>query len=203
MFNLSFDRHIDLVVTKASSMLGFLKRLCWNFYSLDALKAVYFSLVRSHLEYASIIWCPYYSVHSNRIESIQKQFILFALRRRYPSHLYSSLPSYLFRCDILKVPSLSVRRYLFHVSFVYDILSGRIDASNILSKLTFAIPSRRLRNQNYLFKIPFMRTNFELSNPIIVMLTLCNAISSDIDFSLNRNSFMIITKQALQAMHNT
>lgn len=83
----------------------------------------------------------------------------FALCRSYPRHLYScSLPSYLFRCDILQVQSLSdVRRYLMYVSVVYDILSGKINGPNIVCELAFILPYRRLGNQNYLFNIPFIR----------------------------------------------
>ena len=56
--NLSFNRHIDIVVAKAYSMLGFVKRMCRNFNNVDTLKSLYFAYVRSQLEYASVVWSP-------------------------------------------------------------------------------------------------------------------------------------------------
>lgn len=54
--NLNFIRHIELVVAKAKSMLGFVKRMCFEFKDKLALKSVYFVHVRSHLEYACVVW---------------------------------------------------------------------------------------------------------------------------------------------------
>lgn len=76
-----FNRHVDYVVAKAYSMLGFIKRVCVDMDSPYALKSIYVAYVRSILEYASVIWQPWYSCHIRRIESIQKQFLMFALRR--------------------------------------------------------------------------------------------------------------------------
>lgn len=183
--NLSFNSHIKIIVAKAYSMLGFLKRVCRRFNNVDALIAVYCAHVRSHLEYAAVVWSPYYSVYSCSIESIQKKFVLFALRRRYPRHLYLELPSYLFRCDILNLSTLSLRRKLFCIRFIYDVLSNRIDSLFILSEINFVVPSRRLRSNNTLFKIPFIRTNFGISDPLFVMFSLCNSISNGIGNNLD------------------
>jgi len=38
------------------------------------------SLVRPNLENCSSVWSPQYQVHIDCIESVQKQFLLFALR---------------------------------------------------------------------------------------------------------------------------
>lgn len=76
---LNFDRHIEFVTSKAYSMLGFIKRICKQFTSIEALKSVYFAHVRSYLEYASVVRHPYQLVHMNKIESIQKKFLIYAL----------------------------------------------------------------------------------------------------------------------------
>lgn len=59
-------------------MLGFLKRVCFDFTDTVALKSIYCALVRSHLEFACVVWNPHYSVHISRIESIKKK--LYPLR---------------------------------------------------------------------------------------------------------------------------
>lgn len=50
-------------------------------------------LVRPILENGSCVWCPQYTIHKERIESVQKNFLLFALRGlNWDENL--SLPSY-------------------------------------------------------------------------------------------------------------
>ena len=56
--NMSFSSHIDVIVSKAFSMLGFMMRIFSKFYDPLVLKSVYYSHVRSHLEYGSVVWYP-------------------------------------------------------------------------------------------------------------------------------------------------
>ncbi|CAG9138300.1 unnamed protein product [Plutella xylostella] len=55
-------------------MLGFLKRNSRDFHNNTTKILLYNALVRSHLEFASAAWSPHYTVHSQRIESIQRAF---------------------------------------------------------------------------------------------------------------------------------
>ena len=56
---LKFADHIKEKVKKANSMLGLIKR---NFSNMpcNACVTLYKSLVRSHLEYAEVVWSPHY-----------------------------------------------------------------------------------------------------------------------------------------------
>lgn len=62
-----FKFHIkySYVIKKASSNLGFIKCTFKEFHNAHALKLLYFSLVRSRLEYANMIW------HTNSITQNQ------------------------------------------------------------------------------------------------------------------------------------
>lgn len=73
---LSFNTHMDVIIAKYYSMLVFVKRICSEFRSVVALKSIYFVHVRTHLEYASDVWAPYYQRHNDKIEYIQKRFVL-------------------------------------------------------------------------------------------------------------------------------
>jgi hypothetical protein len=61
---LIFDVHISSVVAASLKLLGFLFRSCNEFRSVKCLTTLYFSLVRSRLEYGSIIWFPYYVTYA-------------------------------------------------------------------------------------------------------------------------------------------
>jgi hypothetical protein len=75
---LNFTSHIDSLIVKASRMLGYIRRVGKEFRDPYTLKTLYNSFVRFHLDYASVVWNPYYGVQ--RIEATQKKFLKFALR---------------------------------------------------------------------------------------------------------------------------
>jgi len=79
---LKFSDHISSIVNKARGVLDFIK---WWFKEFDApylTKTLFISLVRPILEYGSPVWSPQYAVYSDRIKSVQKKFLLFALSKR-------------------------------------------------------------------------------------------------------------------------
>lgn len=108
--NMSFNKHVEIVVAKAYAMLGFMKRVCKDFRNVRALKSVYCAHVRSHLEYASVVWFPYCKERSDMIESVQKKFLIYALRRTVSRDENFRLLPYIDRCESLGLETLSRRR---------------------------------------------------------------------------------------------
>lgn len=127
---LSFNDHINAITKKAFNILGFLKRFCNNFNDPYTLKTLYCSLIRSRLEYCSVVWNPAYEIASSRIESIQKQFLLYALRNLKWDPGYS-IPSYENRLMLLDMQSLKKRRDISDLIFVHDILSEKVNSVEI------------------------------------------------------------------------
>ncbi|KAL9698528.1 hypothetical protein quinque_001969 [Culex quinquefasciatus] len=72
---MEFNQHVSISVAKSYAMLGFLRRNAAGFTDVRVLKTLYFSLVRSVLEYAVPVWAPYYAVHQQKIESILRRFV--------------------------------------------------------------------------------------------------------------------------------
>lgn len=105
---LSFNAHIDGTISRAMARLGFIIRCGQEFRDPYVAKALYVSLARSVLEYASVIWAPYYEVHKKRIESIQKKFLRYALRGLGWNDEVR-LPPYLSRLKLINQP-VNVRR---------------------------------------------------------------------------------------------
>jgi len=67
--DLKWSYHIDQVTAKAARKLGFVRRKLRG-SPVDCKKLAYISLVRSGMEYASIIWDPYTKADSNKLEKI-------------------------------------------------------------------------------------------------------------------------------------
>jgi hypothetical protein len=53
---MNFSEHIDVMVGKAFAILGFIRRLSFEFTNPYTLRSLYTSLVRPELEYASCVW---------------------------------------------------------------------------------------------------------------------------------------------------
>uniref|UniRef100_V5GPT7 RNA-directed DNA polymerase n=1 Tax=Anoplophora glabripennis TaxID=217634 RepID=V5GPT7_ANOGL len=74
---LSFTDHINTIINAANRSLSFIVRNSSSFNDVTALKCLFYSLVRSKLEYCSLIWYPYYQIHTNKLEKVQRRFLKF------------------------------------------------------------------------------------------------------------------------------
>ena len=74
---LSFASYIESITLKYSSMLGFIIRNTRGFTSINCIKLLYISLIRSKFEYGSLIWNPYNIKYKDLLEGIQKRFFRF------------------------------------------------------------------------------------------------------------------------------
>lgn len=59
---------------------GFTERWANEFSDPYVSKHLYTSLVRPILKYGPIVWDPQYGIYVNKIESVQKQVLLFSSR---------------------------------------------------------------------------------------------------------------------------
>lgn len=181
---LTFKRHVSYIVDKASRTLGFMFRVAKNFTEVYCLKSLYCSLVRSTLEYCSVVWQPYYQNGIERIESVQRRFLRFALRR-LPWQDPFRLPSYQNRCRLIDLETLQARRNTARALFVADTLQGRIDCPAILEAIDLNARPRVLRNSPML-RLPFHRTNYGQNSALVGVQRVFNRVASVFDFNLSR-----------------
>jgi hypothetical protein len=59
----NFTSHIDSLGCKSFQDVGYIRRIGKEFRDPYTLKTLYNSFVRSHLDYASVMWNPFYGVH--------------------------------------------------------------------------------------------------------------------------------------------
>lgn len=182
---MTFDDHIGYIVSKASKCLGFIFRAAKLFTDIYCLKTLYCSLVRSTLEYAVVVWAPYYENAKAQIEAVQHRFIRFALRR-LPWTNPLDLPNYADRCQLISLDLLENRRNVYKASFVSDVLLNHIDCPALLNTLNFDIRRRLLRSYEF-FRIPTHRTNYGHNEPITSMCRVFNSCYHVFDFHLSRS----------------
>ena len=183
-FNCKFDFNDDLIfrISKAKSTVGVIKRMAHEFNYPTALKTLYTALVRSKLEYCSVVWSPYYTVATNSIENIQKSFLRF-LNRSNESTSYNDL------CKKFGFDQLHIRRKLASILFCFDLLRNNIDSSELLGQINLHCPTRIFRSNELLRPIRHA-TNYLKYSPINTMQFNFNLVQECFDYDVtNRNTF--------------
>jgi hypothetical protein len=105
---MTFSEHVDVMVAKAFAMLGFIRRLSLEF--------------RGDFRFM--------------MERVQRRFIRYALLGLGWTDMHD-LPPYEDRCILLYLDTLWKRRSIACVMFIFDVLSGRVNSSNLLSVAFF------------------------------------------------------------------
>ena len=74
---LKYTKQINKVETTAKRNMGIIKRFSKIFNRTSTIRLLYFALVRSHLDFANVVWGPIEEVGIKMLESIQKKFLKF------------------------------------------------------------------------------------------------------------------------------
>lgn len=176
---LSFVEHIDKTILKTSKMLGFVMRECKNFKKPKIKKIMYNSLVRSRLEYCSVVWSPEYKVHIKRIERLQKRFLWHLT---FGSNMGNKLNSYQKRLKFFGMVSLERRRKMLDLVFLKKLVTGSLNCPDLLSRVLFHVPRNLPRSSNRrLFSMPRCHTNLRQHCPLSRMYAAYKEHEVDID----------------------
>jgi len=135
-----------------------------------SLKTVYCSLVRSLLEYASVLWDPFVVVDSCHLELVQRRFlasVAYMLKIVHPPHDYIPVLS------ALNLTSLADRRVKANLVFLGKLIDGSINAPSLLEQVNFKVPHRSTKSR-VPFAVPFECTNYGRNKPIDHMMRLGN-----------------------------
>lgn len=185
---LNFRKHIDHIIKKGAQISGFVIRQTKLFKDPAISLLLFNCYVRSILEYCSAVWNPTYKIHINRLEKLQKRFLYHLCFANNRCH---ELTSYDARASFYRVTPLEKRRAVADLIFLYKIVNGHIDCSDLLNRLQFSVPrlSSRLHNRRT-FVLPACRTNHGQNSPIYRLCSAYNNIDNKIDiFNASINSF--------------
>ena len=135
---LSWNPHIQNIVSKANKLLGLLKRTCPLLPDVNVRRTLYLSIVKSQLSYANVVWSPHHIYLKLKTERVQRRATRWILKER----LHES--SYKERLIKLNMLPLSYDREIKDLIFFYNCLYGisPIDVNNFVN----FIPHNRTRN---------------------------------------------------------
>ena len=179
--SLSFNNHIDYVITTSLKTMGFIIRSTKGMNNIVALKSLYYGLVRSRLEYGTVIWNPQYKNNKLKLENIQRKFVKhlhFKQLGTYPTR--NTQQSILL--EMFDIKSLYYRRTRYFLSFLYNVVNNNIDCQCLLSQICLHVPRFNARQSEF-FKIKFARTNLGRRTPLNNMVKVFN------DYCLDRDIY--------------
>lgn len=185
----TFNKHIDISISKCNKMLGFVKRNSKDF-DLNTLRLLYCTLIRPKIEYCAIIWNPFYESQLSRIENIQARFTRFALRNE------SSL-SRQERNSKLDLDTLRNRRTAQSALFIFDLINNGIECNDLVSRLNYRVPYRDFRGFR-LLGVPQHHTNYGQHEPFTNVCNIFNNFHDIFDFHLSRNQFKALVYERLR-----
>ncbi|KAE9532748.1 hypothetical protein AGLY_009829 [Aphis glycines] len=144
----------------------------------SALKTLFYSLIRSHFDYALLIWHPYLVTQIQDLNKIQNNFIRFLC---YQCFVYRSPPSdYNVTIRFFNMQSLEQRFMQIKSKFLFKLLNNMIDCPELLQNINFKINSINHRFVN-LFYIKHSTTNYMRNSPSNISMSTGNS-TKNIDF---------------------
>jgi Reverse transcriptase (RNA-dependent DNA polymerase) len=190
---LNFKTHIKNIASKISKSLYFIKK-SKNFLTDSALKALYYSLIHSHLTYAIQIWSCTSKSNLNPLVKLQKSAVRLITNSAYNEHsepLFKSL-------NILPLDSLIYCSTLqFMQNYVNDLLPVSFENEWPTNADLRGLHLPLLRNQDDL-NIPFARTVFSEQLPYVKFPKIwTNFNANDIKFINSKIEFKIKLKKLL------
>ena len=119
---LSWSSHISNIAKKASNTLNFIKHNLSD-CSREVKAQAYLTMVRPQMEFASVVWDPYYNVDVDKLEKIQRR------AARWVISDYNRTSSVTQILNQLSWPTLRTRRKISRLQLLHKILHQDISLS--------------------------------------------------------------------------
>ncbi|MDD9361315.1 MAG: reverse transcriptase family protein, partial [Anaplasma sp.] len=178
---LNFHSHMETTFASAMKTLGVISRITSDFSQPFVFIALFNSLCRSRLEYASVVWNGCARSNEALLDRVQKKFA-YILNFRY---LHNETYSYTGVADHYSIESLSHRRRSADFLFLFKCLHGMIDSPELLSLISLRVPRYYTVSTSAFYPL----STHEL-NPIARMQFRYNEFSHKLDiFDANISGF--------------
>jgi hypothetical protein len=172
--------------SQSTRLLGLFRNITFNFSSIESMLRLYIALVRSKLEYASVVRNSITWTDASKLERIQQRFAALCFYRFFPQVRYS----YTLALQESNLHTLRMRRHRLDTVFLIQVYSGSKFCPSVLETVGLWVPPRRIRDFA-LFGVCYSCKNC----PSARYASAANAICSDDHVFGSRN---ILLRRLLQ-----
>jgi hypothetical protein len=123
-------------------LLGLIRTLTFSFSTLDSLLILFFALVRSKLEYASVAWNSVTATDSNKLERVQKKCCPLPQKIFYDIEYHYDIT-----LEQLNLQTLHVRRRHIDALFSINAFCGTKYCPSVLETVGLRVPTRNIHVQ--------------------------------------------------------
>jgi hypothetical protein len=139
---LHFHNHVDYIFSECIKLLGIIRSITYRFSPVECLYFLYFTLVRSKLKYASVVWSSITSTDANRLEIIQQK-----LASVWFHHFFLHVPyTYTVALDKSILHSLCKRRHNLDAFLFVQVYRGFKSCTSLLENVSLRVPPSSLRD---------------------------------------------------------
>ncbi|XP_063902621.1 uncharacterized protein LOC135122372, partial [Zophobas morio] len=118
------------------------------------------------MEYANVVWFPYYNIHINNIEKVQRRFLKYLYFREERTYPPVGFPQIML-LERYSMTALENRNKLFLALTIYKVVNNRLDCHDILRRICFnGSPRLLISRKPELFALPTPRTNVLKFSPV-------------------------------------
>lgn len=186
---LTFSDHMVGLASSCYKLLGFVIRISKQFSKPEAMTAMFNSIIRSKLEYASAVWAPYQQKYIELLEQIQKKFLRYLYMR-----MHGEYPRFMHHIDLLsetRYESLQSRRNGTLTVTAFKIINYYIDSPYLLECYKLFVPNNYRQGRFHdLLYIPHGRTDVMAQHSMTRGMVLLNDISRSLDiFNIGLEDF--------------
>jgi hypothetical protein len=132
-------------------LLGLVRVVTFPFSSIGSLYMLYCTLIRSKLEYASVVWNSVTTTNANKLERIQQKFAALCYNRFLPHYTYSNALVH------LKLHTLRKRRYQLDALFLIQVYLGSKLSPSVLETVGLRVPTRHFRDSQLFYVCPAIK----------------------------------------------
>lgn len=142
------------------------------------------------MEFACSIWSPYHISSRDRLESIQKQFLINLNRKknRNDNNGTYALSPYTDRCALYDLTTLIRRRVNATILFIHSIVSNKLICPHVRNQMEMNTGLRTLRNPEFI-RLRSCRTDHSTYSSFNNACRMYNHAALFIDPSLAHDQF--------------
>ena len=184
---LSFNKHMDRIVTKAFSRLALINKVFQD-KSCNSVLRLYKAIIRPTLDFSSIVWNPFTIGYTKKVERVQKRMC-----RIIPSIRHLSYNDQLVKLNMLSLYARRIRFQLISVFKMYKNITN-VDFNDFFTLLT----NKRTRGHSATLQLKHANNNYRLNFFTVSTIDLWNKLpqtlideSSLAKFKIGLNAFLL------------